>query len=212
MVTHRYYKIYTYFTFLLITLILLSGCNAFRKSESSSMPNYKELKQMVVDILQTEDGKKAVAEALNDQETKKKMTLNTNDVQKIIQNEVLSPENKAKLKKMYEDPKFASELGKTLKKENEKILKDLMKDPDYRKMVIETMKDPEFEKMIMDVMKSNAYRRQMMLVIKDSLESPMFQDDLLKLMEKANEEALKPEKEKGKKKEDTGKTGEEQSQ
>lgn len=185
-----------------LSLFLLTSCNLFKGSESAQ-PNYKELKGMVIDILQTEEGKKAVQESLSDPKVNKKMILSNDEVAKIVQSEFLSPENKDKLKKMYEDPKFAAELGETLKKENEKILKDLMKDPEYRKMFIETMNDPEFEKMLLDVMKTNPYRMQMMLVIKDSLESPMFKDDLLKLMEKANEEALKPEKEKKDKKKDS---------
>lgn len=186
------------FIIILILSVILAGCNAFKKSEAAQEPNYKELKQMVIDILQTEEGKKAVQESIEDPQVKKKMVLDTTDVQKIIQEEFFSPENKEKLKSMFEDPKFASELGKTLKKENEKLLKDLMKDPEYRKMMVEVMKEKEFEKMLMDIMKSNAYRTQMMLVIKESLESPMFKYDLLKLMEKASEEALKPDKEKKK--------------
>jgi len=183
---------------ILTILILSSGCNALKKSEASSEPNYKEMKQMVTDILQTEEGKKAIRGAVQDPGVKKKMILQDGEVEKIVQKEFFSPDNKEKLKSMFEDPKFASELGKTLAKENKQVIKDLMKDPEYRKMLIETMKDQEYEKMLLDVMKSNAYRRQMMLVIKDSLESPMFQDDLLKLMEKASEEALKPEKDKKK--------------
>lgn len=149
---------------------------------------------MVIDILQTEDGKKAIKETLQDEEMKKKLVLETGDVEKIVQDEVLSPENMDKLKKMFEDPKFASELGKSLKKENEQILKDLMKDPTYREMLIDVMKDKEYEKIVMDIMKSNEYRNQMMMVIKDSLESPMFKYDLLKLMEEASKKALEPEK------------------
>jgi len=178
---------------ILILSILFSGCNAFKKSEGSQ-PDYKELKQMVIDILQTEDGKKAIKETLQDEEMKKKLVLETGDVEKIVQDEVLSPENMDKLKKMFEDPKFASELGKSLKKENEQILKDLMKDPTYREMLIDVMKDKEYEKIVMDIMKSNEYRNQMMMVIKDSLESPMFKYDLLKLMEEASKKALEPEK------------------
>ena len=199
-----YLKFPLWLTIILILSVILTGCNAFKKSEAAQEPNYKELKQMVIDILLTEEGKKAVQESIEDPQVKKKMVLDTTEVQKIIQEEFFSSENKEKLKSMFEDPKFASELGKTLKKENEKLLKDLMKDPEYRKMMIEVMKDKEFEKMIMDVMKSNAYRTQMMLVIKDSLESPMFKYDLLKLMEKASEEALKPDKEKKKEGEGEG--------
>ncbi len=177
--------------FLFVTF--LTGCNAMKKQQSSE-PNYKEMKQLVIDILQTEDGKKAIKQTVQEKDFKKDLILNTGDVKQIIQDELLSNDNKEKLKSLYEDPEFASKLAKILKKENEKLLKDLMKDPDYRKMMVEVMKEKEFEKMLLEVMKSNAYRTQIMLVMKESLQSPMFKYDLLKLMEEASKKALKPEK------------------
>jgi len=193
--------------FLFITLTI-NGCSAFKQAEGTQ-PDYKELKQMVIDILQTEDGKKAIQESLNDPTIKKKMIFEEGEVKQIIQTELLSAENQTELKKMFEDPKFASKLGKTLKQENEKLLKDLMKDPEYRAMMLEIMQDQAFEKMILDLMKSTTYRKQMMTVMKESFESPMFKEDLLKLMEKANEEAMKPEKEqkKDKKQQEEGAGG-----
>ena len=186
----------TFQILLLMTFIgmLFSGCNAV-KSPSSS-PDYKELKQMVIDIMQTEDGKKAIRETAGQSGGDKKLALGDTEVKKIVQDQFFSNENTIKLKEMYQDPKFTSQLGKTFKKENEGVIKDLMKDPEYRKMLLETMNDPEYQKMVLDVMKSTAYRKQMMAVIKESLESPLFQEDLLKLMEKANEEALKPKEDK----------------
>lgn len=188
---------------IILVITILPGCNLFKDSKSEEV-DYKELKQMVIDIIQTEDGKKAIQESISEPKLKKQMVVEDKEVQKIVREEFLAPENKEKIKKMYEDPKFASELAKSLSKENEKILKDLMKDPEYRKMMVEVMNEPEFEKMILDIMKSNAYRTQMMLVIKDSLESPMFRDDLLKLMEEASKKALEPEKKDKKEANDKG--------
>lgn len=183
--------------FIMIFVIVSVGCNAFKQNESAN-PDYKELKQMVIDILQTEDGKKAIKETIEDPKLKKNMVLEDKEVEQIIQKELLSPENKEKLKSMYEDPKFAAELAKALQKENEKLIKDLMKDPEYRKSLLEVMNEKEFKEMIMGIMKSNEYRAQMMTVIKESLQSPLFKEDLMKLMEEANKEALKPESDKKK--------------
>ena len=191
------------FIVLILTLSLLNGCNIFKKEESTSGLDYKELKQMVADILQTEDSKKIIQESLQDPNLKKEIVLNDQEVKKIVEKELLSPENKDKLKSMYEDPEFAAKLGEILKKENEKLLKDLMKDPEYRKMLIETMQNKEFEKIIMDIMNSNEYRSQMMLVIKDSLQSPMFKNDLMKLFVEASKKAMEGEGEKEETKEST---------
>lgn len=202
-------KNYTFVKFPIVIAIILtisipiSGCNAFKKQESSE-PNYKELKQMVIDIMQTEDGKKAIQEAMGEPKLQKQMVLDNKDVEKIIQQEFFSAENKNTLKSMYEDPKFAADLAKALKKENEKLLKDLMKDPEYRKMLIDVMKDKEYEEIVMEIMKSNDYRTQTMMIMKDALQSPMFKYDMVKLMEEANKQALKPEKDKEKGKESKG--------
>lgn len=182
---------------ILLFSIIIMGCNAFKQNEASNT-EYKELKQMVIDILQTEDGKKAIKETIEDPKLKKDMVLDNKEVEEIIQKELLSPENKEKIKSMYEDPKFAAELAKALKSENEKLLKALMKDPEYRKALLEVMNEKEFKEMIFEIMKSNEYRAQMMTVIKESFESPLFKADLMKLMEAANKEALKPEADKKK--------------
>jgi len=194
---HLPQKIPVVIVFIMVLILVLVGCNAFKQSESSN-PDYKELKQMVIDILQTEDGKKAIEETIEDPKLKKNMVLNNKEVGEIVQKELLSPDNKEKLTSMYEDPKFAAELAKALKKENEKLIKDLMKDPEYRKSLIEVMNEKEFKEMIMEIMKSNEYRAQMMTVIKESFQSPLFKADLMKLMEEANKEALKPEGDKKK--------------
>jgi len=63
--------------------------------------------------------------------------------------------------------------------------------------MIETMQDKEFEKIIMDTMKSNEYRSQMKLVIKETLQSPLFKSDLIKLFEEASKKTLEGEDKKG---------------
>lgn len=188
---------------LIFTIFILYGCNVFKKDGTTENLEYKELKQMVTDILQTDESKKIIQNSIQDPNIKKEIVLNDDEVKSIVEKELLSPENKDKLKSMYEDPEFAAKLGETLKKENEKLLKDLMKDPEYRKMMIETMQNKEFEKIIMDIMKSNEYRSQMMLVIKESLQSPMFKNDLMKLMEEASKKAMQGEEKEGQPKENS---------
>lgn len=149
---------------------------------------------MVKDIMQTEDGQKAIQASLKDEEIKKALLFDGEEVKQHIENTLLSEKGVSSFQKMMDDPKFSSKMAKALQKENEKIQKDLMKDPEYQKMLIAVMKDPEYEKNMLDLMKSAAYRQQMMAVIKESLQSPLFQEDLLKLLTKVQEEASKPKK------------------
>lgn len=177
-------------------LILFSACSPGEGGKQANKPDYKETKQMLVDIMQTEDGKKAVVDILKDPKYQEQILVSEQSIRSTIEKTINEPKNKKKLVEIMKDPKFAAELGKTLKEQNKKLLKDLMKDPEYQKMLIDVMKDPEFEKQLLETMKSSAYRQQMMTVMKDALESPMFQLEMMKLMEKAQKEAAKPKKQK----------------
>jgi spore germination protein D len=87
-------------------------------------------------------------------------------------------------KKSFEDPKFAEAMAKSMKDGNEKLLKDLMKDPEYQGMMMDLLKDPEFKKELTEALKSQEYREHLQKVITETFESPLFkakmQDVLLK--------------------------------
>jgi len=174
--------------------LLISGCSPITNPEAAGTPSYDQIKQMVKDIMQTEDGKRAIREIIKTDEFKKELLFNGDEIKTTIENTLFSERGKANFQKMIDDPKFSSQLAKAMQKENEKIQKDLMKDPEYQRMLISVMKDPEFEKNLLDLMKSTAYRQQIMTVMKESLQSPLFQADLMKLLTKVQEEATKPEK------------------
>jgi len=176
--------------------LLLSGCSPAQRPQQDTALPYESTKEMVVDILKTDDGKKAIQEMFKDREFQKQVLLSEEDVTSIIQETITSEANREKLNEIIRDPKFAAELAKALKEQNKQLHKDLMKDPEYRSMLHEVLQDPEFQKEMLELFKSNAFRQQIMTVMKEALQSPMFQEDLLKLMMKAQEEATKPKKEK----------------
>lgn len=182
--------------YLILFLSILNGCDLLKNSGSTENVDYNEMKQMVTDILQTDESKKIIQKSLQDPEIKNKLVMNNDEVKTIIENELLSSENHELLMTIYEDPEFASKLAETLKSENEKLLKGLMKDPEYREMLIETMNEEEFKKILLEVMKSNEYRNQMMVVIKDTFETPTFKNELLNLIEKAAKKVLETDNEK----------------
>lgn len=185
------------FWVLLPLFVMLTSCASGGQSQGTSQPDYNSIKSMVVDILQTEDAKKSVAQMMKDEKFQQSVVLNQESVKTSVIQSISNPNN-PQVKEMFRDPKFASTLAKTMKDEHKKVIKDLMKDPEYQKMLISVMKDPEFEKNMMDLMKSSAYRKQTMQVMKEAMESPLFQAEMLKLMTTATEEMMKP-KQKGKK-------------
>lgn len=186
-------KIRSPFWVMLPLVVFLSSCASSGQTQGPSEPDYKTMKAMVVDILQTEDAKKSVAEMMKDEKFKTNMLLDQETVKTTVIQSISDPKN-PQVKEMFSDPMFASTLAKSMKTEHKKVIKDLMKDPEYQKMLISVMKDPEFEKSLLELMKSSAYRQQTMQVIKESMQSPLFQAEMLKLMTKATEEAMKPQK------------------
>jgi spore germination protein D len=187
----------------LLIFFVLTACG--QEQSGGGTPNYKEMKSMVVDILKTEEAQKAIEEANKKKQeeqgqTKIMQMLESPQGQQIqiaVKEIITDPSYPKILQDMMTDPKFAGEFAKAVQKENEEIHKELMKDPEYQTLLLDTLKNPEFEKMIMEIMKSKAYRQQMMTVITESVENPIFKLEMLKLMEKALEEQAKPKKEGG---------------
>jgi spore germination protein D len=106
----------------LASLLLISGCAAMQSPESSS-PDYYQIKQMVQDIMQTDEGKKAIQESLKDGEMKKQLMMDGEEMKMTIQSTLLSPKAVEGFQKVMEDPKFTSQLAKSMQKENAKLLK-----------------------------------------------------------------------------------------
>ena len=167
-------------------LLLTAGC-APTESGGGEV-DYEETKKMVVDILKTDDGKKAIQEVMGDDGMKEKLIMDQVVVTDTIQASLTSDKGKEFWKKSFEDPKFAESIAKSMKEENEKLLKNLMKDPEYKGMMIEVMKDPELEKELTTVLKSKEYREHLQKVMTETFESPLFKAKLQALIVKAAEE------------------------
>ncbi|CEH30924.1 hypothetical protein AM501_13735 [Aneurinibacillus migulanus] len=202
-------KVYTLSSILLLAVILTGCGGGNQQKEKSTSANYNETKQMVVDILKTKEGKKAIKEAT------KGNRMSTQSIQGGGNaggggdgggGQGGGGEGSgAQIQQMMQDPKFANSMAKAMQEENKKLIKDLMKDPEYQKMMLNVMKDPEYQRMVLETMKSPAYRQQTMTIMKESLQSPMFRLEMINIAQKAQEQMIKPEQGKGKEKE--GKQG-----
>jgi spore germination protein D len=172
------------FLFLLLPLLILSACGGGGGQASANQPDYEETKKMVVDILKTDDGKKAIQDIMSDEKVKQKLIMDEGVVKETIVTTLTSDKGSEFWKKSFEDPKFAEAMAKSMKGENEKLLKDLMKDPEYQGMVMDILKDPEIQKEIGETLKSKEYREHLQKVVTETFESPLFkakiQDILLK--------------------------------
>jgi spore germination protein D len=197
---------------LLITA-MLSGCgggNMGQQKETSTSGNYNETKQMVLDILKTSEGQEAIKGAMTGGGMS---TQSQGQGKQGGQGQGQNMKSQAHI--MMQDPKFASSMAKAMQDENKKLMKDLMKDPEYQKMMLNAMRDPDYQKMILEIMKSPAYRQQTMTVMREAVQSPIFRSEMVDLVHKAQEQMIKPEtqtkgkgEEKGKKSDQGDQSGE----
>ncbi|MCP3775414.1 spore germination lipoprotein GerD [Paenibacillus sp. MZ04-78.2] len=186
----------------------LTSCGSESQTSSSGGGNtYKDTKSMVLDILKTEDGRKAIQQATIHENSKLQL-LSAGDTQQLqlaVKDVLTDTESNKFLQKMISDPKFAGQFAKAIQKDTKQLQKDLLKDPEYQKAMMDAMKSPDFETMLLDAMKGNAYRTQTKAVIQESLQSPIFRLEMMELMKKVLQEESKPKEEKGKKKGGEGK-------
>lgn len=171
-------------------LLFLAGCTGSAAQQEGRQMDYQQTKKMMIDLLKSDDGKKAIREIMNDKQMKKETLMNQDFVKKTIQDTLTSKQGKAYWKSMLKDPKFANALAKTMAKENKDTLKVLMKDPQYQDLMMDILKSPEMEKHNLDLMKSKAYRKQTQEIMADSLKSPLFQEKLSSILKQVVDEEM----------------------
>ena len=79
-----------FFQLLVIRLFLLTGC-----ARNKPLRSYDEMKKMMTDALQTEDGKKAIRQMLADPEFRELLILEQPEVKKSIEETLLSKKGKS---------------------------------------------------------------------------------------------------------------------
>ncbi|WP_077210509.1 spore germination lipoprotein GerD [Bacillus dakarensis] len=175
----------------------VAGCA--QTDTGAAQMDYEETKKMVVDILKTDDGKKALQEVMKDDGMKQELVMDQAIVSQTIETTLTSDKGTEFWKKSFEDPKFAESVAKSMKAEHEALLKSLMKDPEYKAMMIEVLKDPEITKEVTTLLKSKEYREHLQKVMTETFESPLYkakiQDILLKAAAEQSEGEEKKEKE-----------------
>ena len=169
-----------------LSLLIFTSC-APAEQETQRM-DYDQTKKMVVDILKTDEGKKAIEQVMNEEEVKQQLIMDQAIVKDTIQNTLTSEKGSEFWKKIFEDPKFAESFAKSLQKEQEQIIKQLMKDPDFQKSLIELFQNPEMEKQMLTALKSQEYRSHVQKIMTETFESPLYKAKIQDLLLKAAEE------------------------
>ena len=176
---------YKYFSIFILSVLVLVGCSDNGSTERTS--DYEETKKMVVDIMKTDEGKKAIEEVLSEDTVKDTIIMNQETVTSTIEKNLTSDKALAFWEKAFKDPKFAASYAKSLEDEHKKVLKALMKDADYRSLLMEVLQDPEMDKELTKVIKSNDVREEMKKLIIETVDSPLVQKKLQNIILQAAE-------------------------
>lgn len=171
--------------FLLSFIIFLNACSAGDGAEKRI--DYDTTKKMVVDILQTEDGKKAIQEMMADEKMKQQLVIDSDIVKEAINNVLISEKGIEMWTKMFKDATFVEIFAKSMSEEQKKLFKKLIYDPDFQEKAIELLQNPEIDKQMLTVMKSQQFRKHLEETITQTLETPLFQARIKELLLKAAE-------------------------
>ncbi|WP_433746336.1 spore germination lipoprotein GerD [Falsibacillus pallidus] len=177
-----------YLLLLASSLFLLSSCSGGSDTGSSGQMDYDQTKKMIVDILKTDDGKKAIQDVMSDEKMKQKLIMDQSVVTDTIEKTLTSDKGAEFWKKAFEDPKFTEAMAKSMKKQDEKLLKDLMKDPEYQGLMLDLMKDPDYQKEVLQTLKSKEYREHLQTVILETVDNPLFKTKIQALLMKASQD------------------------
>lgn len=189
---------------IMIFSTILIGCMDGESKEKET--DYEATKKIVVDILQTEDGRKAIQEAIHDEEMKKELVIQSDIVKQSI-NELLNSTDGAKVwAEFFNDTTFAESFIKSTEESQMELYKKLMYDPDFQKQMLALLQNPEITNQIMTTMKSQQFREHLAETIEQIINSPLFLAEmekvLLKAVEEEKKEAESSEKEKEESKEE----------
>ncbi|MEI3613231.1 spore germination lipoprotein GerD [Pseudogracilibacillus sp. SO30301A] len=178
----RFYKI----AIISFFLILFTGCGDNNATKQDI--DYDQTKNMVVDILQTEDGKKALQEIIADDKMKQHLVMESEVVKNSITEALVSEQGAKMWQNLFEDPTFVESFNKSMEEEQKKLFKSLMNDSEFQKQMLELLQDPEMSKQTLTLIKSQEFRKHLEETIQQTLETPTFQarmqDVLLKAAEK----------------------------
>ncbi|OZU87290.1 spore gernimation protein GerD [Virgibacillus indicus] len=174
-----------FMTIICLSIIFISACGGGESSGKDG--EYDTTKKMVVDILQTEDGKKALQEIMADEKMKQELVIQSDVVKESINETLVSEKGSQMWSTLFKDPKFVEGYAKSMEEEQKKLMKNLMNDADYQKQMLEILQNPEINDQILTILKGQQFRAHLEETIQQTLETPLFQAKIQEILLKAAE-------------------------
>ncbi|HIV75412.1 MAG TPA: spore gernimation protein GerD [Candidatus Pseudogracilibacillus intestinigallinarum] len=178
---------------LLGIILFLTGCAI---EEEAREKDYDATKKMVMDIVQTEEGKKAIRDVMRDEEMKKLLVIDADETKQAIEETLSSEQSVDMWKKLFEDPTFIEVFYKSVEDEHKKFMEKLLADPAIQEKVMEILEDPKMTDQFEKLMKSTTYKEHLKKVIEETYETPTFKKRTHDIMKKIVEEKDKDENKK----------------
>ena len=141
----------------------------------------------MMDSIQTEDGKKAIRQLLQDPSFRDLIVLEHDEVQTAINTTLLSEDSKEFWKKQFEDPSFQENIAKSMKEQQTEIMKELINDATYQEDLISFFGQSEMQKELENALKSTTLRKQMEEVVMETIENPLLQTKWQQLIKESGE-------------------------
>lgn len=194
-------------------IFVLAGC--LNESSSKKELDYDQTKKMVVDILQTDEGKKVLREIITDDKMKQHLIMDSDTVQQSMTKILDTKASTSMWQRLFEDPEFVKTYQESMEDEQKELFKSLMYDATFQKQLLDVLQNPEMTNQTLAVLKSQQFRKHLEETIQETLETPLFQSKiqhlLLEAAEKTQEENEK-EDNKEEEKEEKEETKEEKSE
>lgn len=168
---------------LAFSLILLAGCN----DAKSTTLSYDEVKKIMVDAIQTEDGKKAIRQMFEDKNFRELLILNTEEVKKATEETMLSKDAMDFWIKTFEDPKFKETFAKSMQDQQEDLMKNLLNDASYQESLTSFFGQPDMQKQLESIMKGAVMRKELEKIVMETIENPLMQTKWQELIKKSGE-------------------------
>ncbi|PKR76538.1 spore gernimation protein GerD [Halalkalibacillus sediminis] len=180
-----------------IALIFALTACAQGGGESKENPDYEATKKMVVDILKTDDGKKALTEVLSAEETKSQLVIDSETVKQSLEQTMDSEKGKEFWKKLYEDPSFVQSYVNATQEHDKELIKGLMNDSTYQEQLISIFQNEQMQQTIIGALKSQPFRAHLEETIQETLNSPLFKAKMTETLLQAAEKAKQSEEGQG---------------
>src|SRR5690625_7765381 len=128
---------------------------------------------MIVDNLQTEDGKKVLREVMTDEKMKEQLVIESDVVKESINDVLASEKGEQMWINLFKDPTFVTEFSKSMDDEQMKLVKRLMNDDCFQKKMLDILQYSDITYNIIDVIYIHELRSPYLVVVIYTLLTPL---------------------------------------